>query len=65
MSHLSEMSRDLGVATAKALPPITVWTLTLNEWVAVATVAYLILQSGYLIWKWRREWVRREPGGRR
>ena len=60
MSHLSEMSRDLGAATMKALPPLTVWTLTLNEWVAVATVAYLILQGSYLIWKWRREWTRRE-----
>ena len=45
----------------KASPPVTVtaWAwmngLTLNEVVAVATLIYIVLQAGYLIWKWVRE----------
>lgn len=29
--------------------------LTLNEWVAVVTIIYFIVQIAYLIWKWRKE----------
>lgn len=45
----------------KAAPPVTVtaWAwmsgLTLNEIVALATLAYIALQIGYLVWKWIRE----------
>lgn len=47
------------VETAKALPAVTgatVATLTLNEWVAVATFFYITIQAAYLVWKWRKEW---------
>jgi hypothetical protein len=30
--------------------------ITLNEWVAIATLAYIALQVGYLGWKWYREY---------
>lgn len=33
----------------------TVYGLTANEWVAVATISYITLQAAYLIWKWRKE----------
>lgn len=52
-----EMMRDLGLEVTKASPPAIVAALTLNEWVAVATILYIVLQGAYLIWKWRREWV--------
>jgi hypothetical protein len=51
--------------TAKAAPPVMVtawaWThgLTLTDLVALATLAYIALQAGYLIWKWWREFNRR------
>ncbi len=45
----------------KATPPVVITTLswmqglTLTDFVALATLAYIILQSGYLVWKWWRE----------
>lgn len=45
----------------KATPPVTVtavaWMqgLTINEVVGYATLVYIVLQAGYLVWKWVRE----------
>lgn len=50
-----DLARDVGAASLKAAPPFTVWALTLNEWVAIATLGYVALQAAYLVWKWRRE----------
>lgn len=49
------LGRDVGLAVAKTLPPVTMYTLTLNEWVAVATILYIMLQAAHLIWKWGRD----------
>lgn len=57
MSHPShDLGRDIGMAFAKATPPVTISALTLNEWAAIATFVYVVLQTAYLVWKWRREW---------
>jgi hypothetical protein len=51
---------------AKSAPPVvvagTAWLfgLTLNDWVAVGTIAYLVLQGGFLIWRWFREYKKKE-----
>ncbi len=50
------LSREVVAASIKTAPPVTVWALSLNEWVAIATIGYVVLQAGYLLWKWRREW---------
>ncbi len=45
----------------KAAPPVAVtavaWMqgLTLTDFVALATLGYIGLQAGYLVWKWWRE----------
>lgn len=45
----------------RSAPPVAVagsaWLfgLTLNDWVAVATLGYLALQTGYLLFKWYRD----------
>lgn len=31
------------------------YAYTLNEWVAITTIGYVLLQGAYLIWKWVRE----------
>jgi hypothetical protein len=49
------LKHETTIETAKALPAVAGATLTLNECVALATFCYIILQSVYLIWKWRRE----------
>lgn len=58
----SDMTRDITVAGAKTAPPVAVslaahlGALTLNDWLAIATIVYVVLQTGYLVWKWSREW---------
>lgn len=48
----------------KAAPPVTVslvaWLqgLTINQVVGYATLVYIALQAGYLVWKWYREYKR-------
>jgi hypothetical protein len=50
----------------KSAPPVvvagTAWLfgLTLNDWVAIGTLAYLALQGGFLIWRWFREYKKKE-----
>jgi len=49
------MKEELSTAAAKAAPPVAVTgssvflDLTLNDWVAIATLAYLALQAFFLI----------------
>lgn len=47
--------REAAMEAVKAVPPLTIYTLTLNEWLAVATILYIVLQAAYLVWKWRRD----------
>lgn len=60
---LENMTREVGAEAMKAAPPIGAVTLTvagfgLNEWVLLATLAYILLQAAYLLWKWARDWKR-------
>ena len=56
------MRDEIATAAAKAAPPVTVlgaeklFDLTLNEWVAVGTLIYLVLQAYVLI---RNEIIRK------
>lgn len=42
---------------AKATPPVVAYFtgLTTHDWAAIATIAYVVLQASYLVWKWWRE----------
>lgn len=46
----------------KVTPPLAAVTadrvlgLTLNDWMLWLTIVFLLLQIGYLIWKWQKEW---------
>ena len=51
---------DISIAAAKASPPVAVITatasgLSLEDWVFVATLVYLVVQIAYLLWKWVRD----------
>ncbi|GAO71953.1 hypothetical protein CSE6_019_33900 [Comamonas sp. E6] len=59
------------IETAKAAPAVAgaaASTLTLNEWVAIATGVYIAIQAAYLLRKWWREergqggWLGEEEG---
>ncbi|NGR07854.1 hypothetical protein G5B41_09800 [bacterium SGD-2] len=62
------MNTEIASEVAKAAPPAAVTTLaaangwSLNNVIGLATLVYIVLQAGYLIWKWRRD-VRRERQG--
>lgn len=62
LSH--RIAQDVSVAAAKISPPAAAMAfgLTLNEWVAIATLVYLVAQTAYLAWKWLREAKARKAG---
>lgn len=52
------MKTEFAVEAAKGTPAVAgavASALTLNEWVAIATGVYVIVQVAYLIRKWWRE----------
>jgi hypothetical protein len=51
--------QDLQSAAAKASPPVvyvgvSLLHISLPDWVAVATLVYVLLQTAHLIWRWYR-----------
>jgi len=44
---------------APALVGTVLFGLTLNEWVGICTIGYILLQAAYLLRKWWREEKRR------
>ena len=56
------MKQAIAGEVTKSAPPVVVTAaavaenITLNEWVAIATIVYVVLQAGYLVWKWYREY---------
>lgn len=60
------MNTEIASEAAKAAPPAVVTTvaavggLSLNNIIGIATLTYIVLQAGYLLWKWRRDWRREQ-----
>lgn len=60
------MKQEVMQEALKATPPVSIaiaekaagWTL--NDTVLTATLIYVIMQAGYLVWKWLREYRRRQ-----
>lgn len=47
------------IESAKAVPAIagaTVYGITLNEWVAIVTIGYVLIQGAFLLYKWYWDW---------
>lgn len=65
MPHKNSANADIGVELMKAAPPVVVTsasmlsTFDVSKLLAWVTVGYVLLQAGYLIWKWRGEWKKR------
>lgn len=60
--HLSaQQKHDLATAAYQATPGAAaaggarMVGLPLSDWLVVASIAFVALQAGYLIWKWRRD----------
>lgn len=61
MIDRSALMNEVGAAAAKLSPAAAVATVSasgwsLQEWVYVVTIAYVIMQGAHLGWKWLREW---------
>ena len=66
MPHRSiKLNSEIASEAIKAAPPVTVTAtalaggISLNNVIGAATLIYIVLQAGYLIWKWRRD-IKRE-----
>lgn len=55
------MRQEIAQEAMKATPPVAVALaghfagMTLQDWVLIATLVYVVLQAGHLLWKWYRE----------
>lgn len=62
--HLSaEQKQDIATAVFHATPGAVtaggfrLAGLPLSDWLVLASIAFVALQAGYLVWKWRRDYV--------
>ena len=60
VSH-SDPGATIGEAVAKLLLPLVLWVsgLTVNQWVGIFTLVYLLLQIAHVCWQLRDKWRRR------
>ena len=62
----AEQKHDLSVAAAQAAPGVVASSgaralgLPLSDWAVIATILFVILQAGNLVWKWRRDYLREQ-----
>ena len=42
---------------------LTLYGVTLQDWLALGGLVLLGLQGAYLLWKWRREWKAKQVAG--
>ena len=61
---MSDIRHDVAVATAQSTPSLTAVAMwfsnhDVNYWVGIAGLLFILMQAGYLAWKWRRD-IRRE-----
>jgi ABC-type xylose transport system permease subunit len=52
---MKQETQDIAMEVLKAAPAVTITGLTLNEYVAIATICFIVLQALYLVRKWIRE----------
>lgn len=59
MKSIMQKAQEFLEESIKATPPVTVAGLTfmgftLNDLVLIATLVYVVLQVGFLVYRWRR-----------
>lgn len=55
MSDPKSFSTDVVVEALKGTPVVAAAAWTLNDVLIIVSIAYVLFQSAYLFWKWRRE----------
>lgn len=66
MNLTMQQKADIAAETAKAAPPVTVagatvFGVTINDLILWATLIYLVLQIGFLLYRWQRLHFSRKP----
>lgn len=51
-SSPQSLATEVGKAVANSVPPVAAWAITPNTVVAVVTIAYVVLQTLYLLRRW-------------
>ncbi len=52
---MKQETQDIAIELVKASPGLAMTGLTLDKYVALATLVFIVLQTAYLIRKWWRE----------
>lgn len=61
--NTTHLAGEIGAAAKAAAPPAAIATgvaigaIDPQWFVIVPTAIYVVAQLGYLLWKWRREWL--------
>lgn len=68
MHDNAQLGGEAFAASLKSAPPVAVSALTLGgvglqDWVFIVTLAYVVLQGAYLLWKWARDLRRGKADG--
>lgn len=53
--HDHSFSSEFAVEAAKGAPVVAMAAWTLNDVLVIVSILYVLFQSAYLWWKWRRE----------
>lgn len=58
-----EATRTIAIEAGKSVYPLTVTAaaivgFSLDTWVKVCTLGFILMQAAYLAWKWHRDWRR-------
>lgn len=58
-SHFMDDAKREAIFSTPAIGGFTLYAITLEQWVAIATIIYIALQIGFLLLKYYDEFVRR------
>jgi hypothetical protein len=50
-----QFATDFATEAAKGTPAVVMAAWTMNDVLIAISIAYVLFQSAYLFWKWRRE----------
>lgn len=53
--HERSFSTEFAVEAVKGTPAVAMAAVTLNDVLIIVSILYVLFQSAYLFWKWRRE----------
>lgn len=60
--QLAEQVKFVASGAAHAAPAVSFFAwlsgIPMSTWVGLASIFGLLVQAGYTMWKWRREWKR-------